>query len=123
MENLLKLEILEYSYDLHTIFMEYKDKMNLDINNTDLKENFLSFLEEIIQDGAIKLAKWTAYPDFPEILKLSPTEQVSLIREDWPSYYDSDIPELDIDGLWWIARCPVNLAEPPNLEIYFLNNV
>ncbi|UOO81465.1 DUF596 domain-containing protein [Uruburuella testudinis] len=111
-----KYEVLEQSYDLQTIFMEYKEKANLDINNENLKENFLDFLQEIISDGYIKLGQWDDnFIEFKELI-ISPKEQVNLIRKKWPVYYNPHVPELDIEGLWWEVECPVGLAEYPNWE-------
>lgn len=35
--------------------------------------------------------------------------QLNFIRNTFPDYYDENIPEKDIDNLWWYAGCPVDI--------------
>lgn len=116
MNTLMKYKILEYSFDLHGIFMEYKAQMNLDIENKNLRDDFLKFLQEVIMDGYIKLGRWNdSFTEFNE-LEMPADRQIDLIRDKWPKFYDSNIPELDIEGMWWEVECPVGLASYPDWE-------
>ena len=113
---MVKYEILDDSIDLYSIFMSYKNILKIDINDANLKENFLIFLEQIITEGYIKLAKWSIYPEIPELECLASKEQVDIIRNAWPDKYNEKIPEMDIEGLWWVVKCPLTLADVPDWE-------
>lgn len=68
--------------------------------NPQVKELFLDFLGHLIKSGEIKLALQGKF------LSGTPDEQVELFRQSWPEKYDRNVPELDIDNLWWDSSCP-----------------
>ncbi|SMB88592.1 Uncharacterized protein conserved in bacteria [Pasteurella testudinis DSM 23072] len=42
-----------------------------------------------------------------EYLVGSVNEQINLLREAWPTYYNEDEPLYDIDNAWWYVSSPV----------------
>lgn len=97
-----KERILDYSKGLvlSAIFSEFQQIFGSVYDNPDIKESFLSFLIELINDGELKLASGGKF------LEGTSEEQVDVLRQAWPSEYDPDVIEKDIDSLWWIIKAP-----------------
>lgn len=67
----------------------------------EIKELFLDFLVKLIKMGELKLADSNG-----NFLNGTPEEQIDLFRQVWPDEYDPNIPEKDIDYLWWWVMAP-----------------
>lgn len=103
MSKLTKNEIITYSKGmaLDALFTAYQISFGSIYDNPDIKEQFLQFLVELIEDGELKLASQGKFLDG------SSEEQVDVLRKAWPSEYDPNVMEKDIDHLWWIVSAPV----------------
>nr|WP_253342491.1 DUF596 domain-containing protein [Neisseria sp. HSC-16F19] len=116
-----KYELLEYTTSLGDIFNTYKEYNKLEIEDENLKENFLNLLIELIQDGSIELYDYRVNP--PKRLSGKPEEQVNALRKVWPTmqemieYFPED-PFYYVEWFWWGATCPIELNKMPNIEIY-----
>lgn len=82
--------------------------------NPQVKEMFLEFVEHLIKNGEIRLAICGKF------LSRTPGEQVDLFRQAWPQKYDRNIPELDIDNLWWLVAAPAGAVwiYPDGTEVW-----
>lgn len=114
MEIKLKHDILYGNTDLYGIFIAYKNVKGFSINDKNLKENFLSFLEEIIIEGYIKLRIYDDSLKKYRAMNCPPNKQIDFIRKIWPKHYSENNPEFDIEGLWWLEKCPIGLADIPD---------
>lgn len=101
--NLIKQQILNNSkgLSLPSLFDEFECFFGFIRDNPNIKEEFLNFLIELIKDGELKLADSKG-----NFLDGSPEEQIDLFRQVWPDEYDPNIPEKDIDYLWWWTVAP-----------------
>ena len=59
MDKKQKFEILDFNLKLSAIFNSYKEYMHIDLQDPNLKDKFCSFLEELIDDGSIRLYDYT----------------------------------------------------------------
>ena len=122
MDMKLKYELLKKCEFLGDIFNEYKDYLNLDIQDPLLEMNFFKFLEELLADGVIELCDYRENPK--KILTGSPKTQVDELRKIWPKDVDEmrlyfpDNPWYYVEWFWWRATCPIELTQLPKIEIY-----
>lgn len=121
MDNKLKIDILYFSKDIKDLFATYKHQMSYDIKNTNLKNSFFSFLEELLDDGAIRLNDYTDGIEIP--LTGTSKEQVQKLKDIWPTLEDAQAiwpedPWYYLEWLWWDIACPIDLADLPNIDIY-----
>lgn len=121
MEAIEKYKLLEHCEYLGGIFHVYKNYLGLEIDNPELKIKFFNFLEDLLQDGSIKLCDYRENPE--KILTGQPREQVDELRKIWPDMdemllYFPDDPWYYVEWFWWRATCPIELVELPKIEIY-----
>mgnify|MGYP000845071907 FL=1 len=117
----IKYNLLEYCEYLGGIFGVYKNYLNMDIKDPNLKIRFFNFLEELLSDGVIELCDYRENP--PKILTGSPKTQVDELRRIWPDMeemllYFPDNPWFYVEHFWWGATCPIELTQLPKIEIY-----
>ncbi|AGH38095.1 hypothetical protein F543_15480 [Bibersteinia trehalosi USDA-ARS-USMARC-189] len=41
-----------------------------------------------------------------KFLEGTPEEQADVLKNAWPTEYDPEVAEKDIDSLWWIIKAP-----------------
>ncbi|MCQ9326291.1 DUF596 domain-containing protein [Neisseria dentiae] len=121
MNKKLKIEILYFATDIKDLFATYKDKMSYDIKDTNLKNNFCSFLEELLEDGSIRLSSYTDGMGIP--LNGTSKEQVQKLKDIWPTLEDAQAiwpedPWYYLEWLWWDITCTIDLVDLPNIDIY-----
>ena len=116
-----KYQLLKHCEYLGGIFQVYKHYLNMSIQDTNLKNKFFEFIEELISDGVITLCDYRENPT--KILSGTPKEQVDNLREIWPTmeemkFYFPDNPWYYVEWFWWRATCPIELECLPRIEIY-----
>ena len=96
------------------VFCNFQKKYGDIYKKPEIKDMFLDFIISLIKRGYLKLAYNGNY------LKGSPEEQVEILRINWPDEYDPDIPEKDIDNLWWIVAAPAGAVwiYPDGTEVW-----
>lgn len=116
-----KIKILDFQISLSAIFNSYKDEMSISLQNPNLMDSFCSFLEEIIDDGAISLKDYADGIGMP--LNGTSKEQVQKLKDIWPTLEDAQAiwpedPWYYLEWLWWDITCTIDLADLPNIDIY-----
>ncbi|WP_143411974.1 hypothetical protein [Canicola haemoglobinophilus] len=74
------------------------------------KREFVECVKYIInsKQGVIKFREWV---ENYELLDKSNLDlQLDYIYKSFPKEYDENIPEKDIDNLWWYIGCPVDIG-------------
>lgn len=95
--------------------------MGINIQDENLKNNFCSFMEELLNDGSIRLHDYTDGIGIP--LTGTSKEQVQKLKDIWPTLEDAQAiwpedPWDYLEWLWWDIACPIDLADLPNIDIY-----
>ncbi|HEZ6442722.1 TPA: DUF596 domain-containing protein [Neisseria meningitidis] len=121
MDEKQKIKILDFQIDLSSIFNSYKNQMGINIQDKNLKNNFCSFMEELLNDGSIRLHDYTDGIGIP--LTGTSKEQVQKLKDIWPTLEDAQAiwpedPWYYLQWLWWDIACPIDLADLPNIDIY-----
>ncbi|HEZ0466200.1 TPA: DUF596 domain-containing protein [Neisseria meningitidis] len=121
MDEKQKIKILDFQIDLSSIFNSYKNQMGINIQDKNLKNNFCSFMEELLNDGSIRLHDYTDGIGIP--LTGTSKEQVQKLKDIWPTLEDAQAiwpedPWYYLEWLWWDIVCPIDLADLPNIDIY-----
>lgn len=121
MNKKLKIEILYFVIDIKSLFAKYKDIMQLDIKDINLKNKFGFFLEELITDGSISLSDYSNDVGVP--LTGTPREQVQQLKDLWPTIEDAQAiwpedPWYYLEWLWWDITCTIGLTDLPNIDVY-----
>ncbi|MCL5691628.1 DUF596 domain-containing protein, partial [Neisseria meningitidis] len=83
MDEKQKIKILDFQIDLSSIFNSYKNQMGINIQDKNLKNNFCSFMEELLNDGSIRLHDYTDGIGIP--LTGTSKEQVQKLKDIWPT--------------------------------------
>ncbi|WP_295862342.1 DUF596 domain-containing protein [uncultured Neisseria sp.] len=121
MDKKQKFEILDFNLKLSAIFNSYKEYMHIDLQDPNLKDKFCSFLEELIDDGSIRLYDYTNGIGTP--LTGTSKEQVQKLKDIWPTleYAQEVFPEDSwyyLEWLWWDILSTIGLDGIPNIDIY-----
>ncbi|MCD0217871.1 DUF596 domain-containing protein, partial [Enterobacter hormaechei subsp. steigerwaltii] len=87
MDEKQKIKILDFQIDLSSIFNSYKNQMGINIQDKNLKNNFCSFMEELLNDGSIRLHDYTDGIGIP--LTGTSKEQVQKLKDIWPTLEDA----------------------------------
>ncbi|OOF46830.1 DUF596 domain-containing protein [Rodentibacter trehalosifermentans] len=75
-----------------------------------LKSEFIKFIRYIV-NSKIAVIEFRTWVDIHEQLDNSDLEtQLSYIYKSFPTEYDENVPEKDIDNLWWYTECPVDVG-------------
>lgn len=95
--------------------------MHIDLQDPNLKDKFCSFLEELIDDGSIRLYDYTNGIGTP--LTGTSKEQVQKLKDIWPTleYAQEVFPEDSwyyLEWLWWDILSTIGLDGIPNIDIY-----
>lgn len=74
------------------------------------KEIFIETLRYIILNdiGVLEFRDWVENRE--ELTNSDLDTQLSYIYQSFPTEYNEDIPEKDIENLWWYAACPVDIG-------------
>lgn len=74
------------------------------------KEIFIETLRYIILNdiGILAFRDWVENRE--ELINSDLDTQLSYIYQSFPTEYDEDIPEKDIENLWWYTACPVDIG-------------
>lgn len=121
MDMKLKIEILYFVTDIKSLFAKYKDAIQVDIADINLKNYFCSFLEELINDGAISLSDYSG--DVGVSLTGTAKEQVQKLKDIWPTLETAkeiwpEDPWYYLEWLWWDIACTIGLSDLPNIDVY-----
>ncbi|MDH2925001.1 hypothetical protein EV693_102230 [Nicoletella semolina] len=81
-------------------FSAFQDEFGYIDENPEIKELFLSFMQELIEENKLKLFRNNKF------LEGSAMELVEQFRQVWPKEYDENDPEKDIDYMWWWTLAP-----------------
>lgn len=93
-----------FGVSLCTLFVNYQGVYGDIYDKPEIKEMFLEFLLNAIKENYIKLIS------LGEILEGDPEEYIEQFRNLWPSEYNPEIPEKDIDDLWWWTVAPAGIV-------------
>lgn len=102
MNKYIKFVILKEGkgYPLHELFGEYQKYFGDIYEKPEIKEMFLAFMAELIEEGELRLNLRGRF------LEGTPQEQIDIFRQAWPESYDRNEPDKDIDFLWWTCYAP-----------------
>lgn len=92
-----------FGVSLRTLFVNYQWEYESIYENSEIKEMFLDFLLNAIKENYIKLIR------LGELLEGEPEEYIEQFRILWPDEYDPEIPEKDINNLWWWTVAPAGI--------------
>ncbi|WP_018651247.1 DUF596 domain-containing protein [Actinobacillus capsulatus] len=114
MKNINYIEVIKDSKfkNINAIYFALEAFL-IEINITDYnftKRAFIECIEYIVtsKQGIIKFREWVENHD---LLDKSNLEiQLNYIYRSFPEEYDEDIPEKDINNLWWYVKCPVDIG-------------
>ncbi|MDH2924999.1 hypothetical protein EV693_102228 [Nicoletella semolina] len=102
MDNNDKIDFLDHfkGQSLVNFFGNFQGRFGNVEDNPEIKEMFLAFMKDLMITGELKLARNGNF------LEGTIEEQIDLFRNAWPKEYDENVPEKDIDYMWWWTLSP-----------------
>lgn len=111
MLNINEVIEISFNYNIRSIYDNIRNyNGNNDIPIEDSKCIFIDTIRYLVSKkiGILKFREWV---DNHHNLDISDLEyQIDYISRSFPDEYDENIPEKDIDNLWWYVGCPVDIG-------------